>query len=444
MDTSFILSTLLPYLLVFLGVVFVALLVLFLLVMSCKPTERWVGRGLGLSGKNRILTFLGLGIGGILVVMQVVIAREDVAALREAVAVQAKAANVQAKAAKAQAKAAKAQAKAAEEQARANHNTEQGHRQERLKNAVEHLGHVSDSVRLGGAYELIHLAIDTKNLRWTIWEMLCDHIRLTTSKKEYREKYKSKPSEEMQSLLNLLFVRHYAIFKGMHIKLRESWLNGAEIIGARLHNADLREVRLQGARLAHAQFQGAYLYGAQLQGADLWKAHLQGAHLHGAHLQGATLYFAQLQGADLRNVQLQEADLRGAQFQGATLWNTQFQGTALGEAQFQGAAGGYDPDESFEERMRRLVNKESDLSEVIFEGGLTKKDVDSIVEGFSDKRATALRKRLEPHINKPISSQLPANSGADTGAYTAEEAEEWIAEYEEAVPKFPGSIAELE
>ena len=41
---------------------------------------------------------------------------------------------------------------------KANKNTEQGQRQERLKNAIEHLGHTSDSVRLGGAYELFHLA----------------------------------------------------------------------------------------------------------------------------------------------------------------------------------------------------------------------------------------------------------------------------------------------
>ena len=46
---------------------------------------------------------------------------------------------------------------ATEHQAQANETTEQGQRQERLKNAIEHLGHESASVRLGGAYELFHL-----------------------------------------------------------------------------------------------------------------------------------------------------------------------------------------------------------------------------------------------------------------------------------------------
>ena len=373
MDTLMnLVSTTLQYftsqnILIVLGILFA---VSFVAVMVCKPAERWVGRGLGLSGKNRILTFLGFGIGGILAVMQVV-------ALSGAV----------------------------NEQARANHNTEQGQRQERLKNAIEHLGHASDSVRLGGAYELFRLAIDNEDLRRTVWDILCAHIRLMTSEEEYQGKYRSKPSEEIQSLLTLLFVQKYEIFGGTHIDLQESWLNGADLKGARLHKASLQRVWLQGARLDVAHLQGAELYGAQLQEASLWKAHLQGAHFYGAQLQEADLRGAHLQGAGLRNVQLQGADLREAQFQGATLWKAQFQGADLRGAQFQGVENVDKPVEDFEDRMRRLVNKESDLSGVIFADG-----------------------------------QSPENSGAITEPpYTAEEAEEWIAEYEEAVPKFPGS-----
>ena len=76
-----------------------------------------------------------------------------------------------------------------------------------IENAIEHLGHESDSVRLGGAYELVHLAEDTKALCQTVLDILCAHIRRTTSEREYRKNHKSKPSEEVQSLLTLLFVR---------------------------------------------------------------------------------------------------------------------------------------------------------------------------------------------------------------------------------------------
>ena len=87
---------------------------------------------------------------------------------------------------------AESQAKATEEQAKANQHTEEGQRQERLRNAIEHLGHKSDSVRLGGAYELFHLAEDTEALCQTVLDILCAHIRQTTSEDKYRETHKSK------------------------------------------------------------------------------------------------------------------------------------------------------------------------------------------------------------------------------------------------------------
>ena len=67
---------------------------------------------------------------------------------------------------------------------------------------------------------------DTKELRQTVLDILCAHIRRTTGEKKYREDYPSKPSEEVQSLLTLLFVQDHKVFKGCHINLQGSWLNG--------------------------------------------------------------------------------------------------------------------------------------------------------------------------------------------------------------------------
>ena len=91
------------------------------------------------------------------------------------------------KRAKAMEQTAEAQADAAKAQADAVSKTEQGQRQDRLKNAIEHLGHESDSVRLGGAYELFHLAEDTEDLRQTVLDILCAHIRRTTGESKYSE-----------------------------------------------------------------------------------------------------------------------------------------------------------------------------------------------------------------------------------------------------------------
>ena len=41
------------------------------------------------------------------------------------------------------------------------------------------------------------------------------------------------------------------------------------------------------------------------------------------------------------------------------------------------------------------------------------------------------------HIDQPTSHELPKNSGAITGFYTAKEAEQWIAEYNEAMSEVP-------
>ena len=465
----------------FLVALLVVLLVNFMFVFFIKE-PKWILDRLGASDKFQALKFLGLSMGGILFVIQVAISSE------------------------------------------VNQNAEQGLRQERLKNAIEHLGNRSDAVRLGGGYELFHLAEDIQELRRTVLDILCAHIRRTTGEEPYREEYKSEPSEEIQSLLTLLFVQKYDVFKSLRIDLQKSWLKGADLAGARLENAVLNnvhlqgaelrgvhlqkamlgEAQLQGARLEGAQLQGAWLgkaqlqearlEGAQLQGAWLGEAQLQGARLKGAHLQGASLGRAQLQGARLKGAHLQGAWLWGAhlqkaylvqahlqkamleeaQLQGAWLGEAQLQGAWLGEAQLQGArlkgahlqgawlggahlqeaylvqahlqgvvsSGGELPNEfaehKFAERMMEGIGRQSDLSGVVFAGGLERQDVDKIVRGLPEREQmkNLLRRLLKQHV-QPASNELPENSGAITEAYTEEEAEQWIAEYEEAMSEVP-------
>jgi len=84
------------------------------------------------------------------------------------------------------------------------------------------------------------------------------------------------------------------------------------------------------------------------------------------------------------------------------------------------------------------IDQEADLSGAIFTGGLSREDVDSLVAGLSDEEEKKLREKLEPHIDKPVSHELLKNSGAITEPpYTKEEAEEWIAEYNEAMAEVP-------
>ena len=247
---------------------------------------------------------------------------------------------------------------------------------------------------------------------------------------------KSRPSEEIQSLLDMLFVQDHDIFKGLPINLRRSRLNGADLQGAHLEKAVLAKAYLQGADLSGAHLQGADLSGAHLQGADLSGAHLQGADLSGAHLQGAILYEANLQGALLRGTCLEEANLARARLQGSLLPRAHLQGATLAEADLRGAGSQGNLSYTFVQRMRASTDKESALAVATFAGGLSREDIDSLVEDWPGEKVEELRGLLEPHIDQPISHELPQNSGAIIGAYTAEEAEQWIAEYNEAMSEF--------
>ena len=408
------------------GLLVLLLGVFFAVMASGDP--KWVYPLFGVEKKFRILEFIGVAMGGVLLAIGAVIANRR----------------------------ARAMGRAAQAQADANRGAEDGRRQERLKNAIEHLGHASDSVRLGGAYELFHLAKDTEDLRQTVLDILCAHIRRTTGEAEYREARKEKPSEEVQSLLTLLFVQEYEIFRRRSVNLQGSWLNGADLAHAHLQGAnlsgiylrrarltethlqrvDLSVAHLQNAELSSAYLQEATLSGVYMQGAFLSQTQMQGACLSGAFLQKAMLDRAHLQGAGLSATQMQGAYLSGAYLQGAELFEVRLQGANLFKAKLQGATP-LARKRPFSEHIRAGIGRKSDLSRVMFAGSLSRESVNFLVQGVPGGAVDIFRRELEPHIGKPASHELPKDSGAITGVYTAAEAERWIAEYEEAVGERP-------
>lgn len=395
-------------------------------VLFCDGFQKYVSTRLDIWEKSDVLKFIGIAMGGILIAIQALMSYKRAKALENT-------ANAQAEVASAQAYAANAQANATQEQARANRLTEEGQRQERMKNAIEHLGNNSDSVRLGGAYELFHLAEDTGALRQTVLDILCAHIRQTTGEDEYREKHKSKPAEEVQSLLTLLFVQNHRIFRGCQINLQDSWLNGADTRGAHLQNAVLTRAHLQGTIFMEAHLQSANFREAYLQGANLGMAHMQAADFIEAHMQGAQIMEARLQGAQLFGAHMQGAQLFSARLQGARLHRVKFQEADLTHVHLEGADIMLAPD-AFADRIRQRIDKEADLAGVVFAGGLSREDADSLVEGFSNEKARDLRNKLESHIGETESNELPTGfSHIHTGTYTEEDAEQWIAEYEKAM-----------
>jgi uncharacterized protein YjbI with pentapeptide repeats len=106
--------------------------------------------------------------------------------------------------------------------------------------------------------------------------------------------------------------------------LREAYLLGADLSGAKLiqtelSGADLTGANLRGSYLSRADLNEAYLHGADLSGANLSGTHLMGANLEGAKLIGTDLSGANLSEADLNEASLSGADLSGADLSGASL-----------------------------------------------------------------------------------------------------------------------------
>ena len=408
------------------------------ILLTAIEVMNWLDLGIvskfsDLSSAGDILQFLGIGIAGAVLMLQALIADRRAKAMEDAAA---------------------AQAAAASAHATANLNTEEGQRQERLKNGIEHLGNDSESVRLGGAYELFHLAEDTASLRQTVLDILCAHIRRTTRENSYLEEHSSNPSQEIASLLTQLFVHGHEVFFGLRVNLSESRLDGADLRRARLVGADLRSAhlnsaRLDGARLQRANLSGAYLHGARLEHSVLRQSSLVGTHLVGANLayaelQGAIIFGCDLAGAIIRSGSLQGADLLGARMYGADLREASLEGARLSWARLQGATltlanlrGAGDPawesSASYAERIRASIGDESTLL-TVQTGGLARDLVDKIVREVKlPSRRESLTNQLQPYIDAQDRYGLPEDHGAILGSYSQEEAAGWIAEHEAAM-----------
>ena len=136
------------------------------LIMVHDSALKLAGELLGLKEKNAILEFLIKIAGGFVAIWSLIIFN---------------------KRASAQADGAKAQADSAKAQAEGNELVEQGHRQERFRDAIQYLSDGSDTIQLGAIYAFYHLAREDKDRRKSILDILCADTRNTTRTEDYEE-----------------------------------------------------------------------------------------------------------------------------------------------------------------------------------------------------------------------------------------------------------------
>ena len=401
-----------------------------ILVMFWESATLTIGELLGISDKADILKFIGLGMGGLLAALGAIALNRR---------------------AEAQIKSADAQADVAAEQAKNNRLTEKGHVQDRFKAAVEHLGSERAEMKIAAYHELYQLARERKensDLRRIIFEILCAHLRQLTNASEYKKNHgKYKPTEGVQTLLDLLFKSEdsKAIFQGLKANLQRVYLVGADLSYAHMievdfKNGDLRKVNMAQSTLwsssfFNTQMHNVNFYETKMQCVRFYKTVLQGAKFRESQMQFAHLYASDCRGAHFTAVNLQCAQLFLTDFRGAALNGMRCQSADLFHCKFGGATAIYSHNK-FETLINNGIGQKSEINKFILYGSITNDQAEKIMKSIPNKEVDDFRAQILPHIDKKSPSKLTPEEiklrRIDLSAYSKEEAEQWIAEYKEA------------
>lgn len=183
---------------------------------------------------------------------------------------------------------------------------ESGQVQERFKNAIDQLGHKSDTVNIGAIYTLHHIATDNSKFTKSVFDILCSYIRQTTLAEIYKSTYVKKPSIKIQNILNLLFKEgdERKTYAHLHANLSKSFLVGADLSWAIFNDANLNDVNFTDANLNHVQFSSSQLIFANFTNANLTSAYIRYSRLHWAILTDARIMGSNLYGSSFYNTNL--------------------------------------------------------------------------------------------------------------------------------------------
>ena len=196
-------------------------------------------------------------------------------------------------------------------------------RDNRFSSGVELLGNTNESARIGGAFNLYFLAKELKEYRKPACEILCAHIRTITNKQEYKIKYTEKPSDEIQTILDILFKEDYGlIFDNCDKNLVEAILIGAKLSEGTLSNVNLKfsvlnnvnfyKATLNNVRFHKATFSKVDFGSAKLSNVEFFRATISNVDFNSAILSKIIFSFAIFQdkidftGTSLENVPLKE------------------------------------------------------------------------------------------------------------------------------------------
>jgi uncharacterized protein YjbI with pentapeptide repeats len=253
-------------------------------------------------------------------------------------------------------------------------------RDTRFSSGVELLGNPNESARIGGAYNLYFLAEEFPDEYLNpVCNILCAHIRTITNDKYYQEKHIEKPSNEIQTILDLLFYpkNDRLIFNDCFKDLQGTFLNGTsleystlnyvKLVSAKLSNVNFSEAKLDTVYFHYAEFNNTHFSNSELNNISFSSSKLDSVSFYEARFNDVYFGLAKLNSVDfyhteLNDIQFYDAELNNVNFSGqelpygAKLNNTTFNRAKLSHIDFGGA------------KLRNIDFSEAILIDVIFSG----------------------------------------------------------------------------
>lgn len=202
---------------------------------------------------------------------------------------------------------------------------------EHYSKAIEYIGNVSATVRLGGVHLLAMLAETSTKHRAAVSDVLASFIS---------NRSPWPPTEDGPSIgtppgrLTPLSLREPDIQGAITAIATYGGLRQGVAPPLRLMRCDLRAANMIGACLENVNFTASHLEATELQHSHLARTTFTGACLSGANLTGADLSHADLRNAELNGSITEGIKLDGAVFNSSTVWP---RGFAAADAERLGA-----------------------------------------------------------------------------------------------------------
>jgi hypothetical protein len=185
----------------------------------------------------------------------------------------------------------------------------------RFATGVNLLGNSNESARIGGVYCLYYLANEFRDdYLIPVCEIICAHIRSITRDNRYQEAYNKMPSNEIQTIIDLLFKKdknETIIFENCQKNLTRTFLHGVDFFRAKITNT--------------------HFYFSSIKSVTFLYRSLKESALTNVGFNSATLNDVKFIATSQTDVEYINTKFINVDFTNASLNNVRFSGSVLGK-----------------------------------------------------------------------------------------------------------------